>query len=49
MTGTLSERSNIKVRKILEQRLLRPLSSNLMSEVTSEVVWGSQWPQRPPK
>ena len=34
-------RSNIKARKTLEQRLLSPLGSNLMTEVTSEVVWRS--------
>ena len=50
--GTFCEivhRSNVKARKSMEQRLLRPLSSNLMSEVTSKVVWKSKWPQRPPK
>ena len=34
--------SNIEARKTLEHRLLRPLNSNLRSEVTSDVIWSSK-------
>ena len=34
--------SNIEARKTLEHKLLRPLNSNLRTEVTSDVIWSSK-------
>ena len=39
----------MEAREALEHGLLRPLTSNLRSDVTSEVIWRPLWPQRPPK
>ena len=47
-SGHLVEYSTNEAREALEHRLLRPLSSNLRSEGTSEVIWRPLWPQRPP-
>ena len=33
----------------MEHKELRSLSSILRSALTSEVIWRSPWPQRPPK
>ena len=40
--------SHLEAGEALEHGLLRPLSSNLRSEVTSEAIWRPLWPQRPP-
>ena len=46
---TFSSEKHFRARKALEHGLLRPMSSDLRSEVTSEVIWRRLWPQRPPK
>ena len=45
--GTFSSEKHLGARKALG--LLRSLSSNLRSEVTSEAMWRSLWPRRPLK
>ena len=46
--ATILKYWHLEARKALEHGLLRPLSSNLRSEVTSEVIWRLLWPKRPP-
>ena len=49
-SGHLVEYSTNEAREALKHRLLRPLSSNLILDVTSKVIWSlQQRPQRPPE